>query len=68
MGAAIAAAVGAGWYPSFKKAAHEMAGIKKTIRPEAKNLRIYQQLFAVYKSIYPSLKKLESDSSKIILP
>jgi Sugar (pentulose and hexulose) kinases len=59
LGAAIAAAVGAGWYRTFKDATHEMTGIKKIIKPEEHNHKKYQQLFAAYKRIYPSLKKIE---------
>ncbi len=59
LGAAIAAAVGAGWYRSFREATHEMTGIRKTIKPEMQKHKKYQQLFAAYKSVYPSLKKLE---------
>ncbi len=67
LGAAIAAAVGIGWYRTFKEAAHEMTGIKKIIMPEMQNYRRYQQLFAVYKSIYPGLKKLKTPFSKTVL-
>jgi sugar (pentulose or hexulose) kinase len=62
LGAAIAAAMGVGWYRTFKQAAHEMSRIRETIRPEEQNHKQYQRLFAVYRSIYPSLKKLESNS------
>jgi sugar (pentulose or hexulose) kinase len=62
LGAAIAAAVGAGWYRTFKAAAHQMTGISTTIKPEKQNRRKYQQLFAVYRNIYPSLKKLNPHS------
>jgi sugar (pentulose or hexulose) kinase len=57
LGAAIAAAVGIGWYRTFKEAAHKMAAVRKTIRPEKKNQRAYQQLYSEYKRIYPSLKR-----------
>ena len=57
LGAGIAAAVGAGWFPTFKKAAAQMTGIDKTIRPDLKAHRKYQKLFAAYKGIYRGLKK-----------
>jgi sugar (pentulose or hexulose) kinase len=60
LGAPIAAAVGAGWYSSFAGAARAMTSIKKTIRPAERNKRKYQKLFATYRKIYPSLKKLET--------
>ena len=56
LGAAIAAAVGVRWYGTFKEAAQEMTGMRKTIRPEKKKQRDYQQLCFEYKRIYPSLK------------
>ena len=62
LGAAIAAAVGMGWHRSFKEAAQRMTGIKRVIKPEIRNRRKYQQLFAVYKKIYPSLKELQTSS------
>jgi xylulokinase len=68
LGAAIAAAVGIGWYQTFKEAAHEMTGIRKIIRPQMQSHRKYHQLFAAYKSIYPSLKKSETKSSRTGLP
>jgi sugar (pentulose or hexulose) kinase len=58
LGAAIAAAVGAGWYRTFKEAAHEMTGVKKIIKPDAKNRERYLYQFAAYSKIYPSLKKV----------
>jgi len=58
LGAAIAAAVGACWYRTFKDAAHEMTGINKIIKPEKQNHKKYKQLFMIYKKIYPNLKKL----------
>ena len=59
LGAAIAAAVGLGWYRTFKEAAHRMTGIKKVIKSDLQNHRRYQQVFAAYKRIYPSLKMLQ---------
>jgi sugar (pentulose or hexulose) kinase len=57
LGAGIAASVGAGLHQSFRTAANEMTGIKQIIRPDRKQYRKYQTLFAVYKKIYPALKK-----------
>lgn len=56
LGAAIAAAVGARWYPSFRKAANAMTGIRKKIKPDFDNFRRYQELFPVYRRLYPCLK------------
>jgi xylulokinase len=56
LGAGIAAAVGADWYPTFKAAAQKMTGVEKTIKPDKQNHKKYRQRFAVYKNIYPGLK------------
>lgn len=58
LGAGIAAAAGTGLYQTFKQAAGEMTGIRKTIKPDKQLYRKYQTLFAVYRNIYPKLKKL----------
>lgn len=58
LGAGIAAAVGAGMYSSFKQAAKEMTGIKRIIEPDMAQHREYQQIFNVYKGIYPLLKRI----------
>jgi sugar (pentulose or hexulose) kinase len=56
LGAAIAAAVGAGWHSSFQEAANAMTGILKKIKPDPNNYRKYQELFPIYKRLYPCLK------------
>ncbi len=56
LGAAIAAAVGAGWYPSFQEAADAMTAILKEIKPDLNNRRKYQKLFRIYRRLYPCLK------------
>jgi xylulokinase len=56
LGAGIAAAVGAGWHPTFKAAAQAMTGVEKTIKPDTQNHQKYQRRFTAYKNIYPGLK------------
>jgi sugar (pentulose or hexulose) kinase len=56
LGAAIAAAVGIGWYRTFKEASFKMTGIKEIIKPEKENQKIYRQFYTLYKSIYPKMK------------
>ena len=56
LGAAIAAAVGAGWYASFQEAANAMTRVHKRIKPNSGNHRKYQELFPIYKRLYPCLK------------
>jgi sugar (pentulose or hexulose) kinase len=56
LGAAIAAAVGSGWYRTFREAAGEMCGNEKRIKPDKRNNREYQRQSVVFKKLYPSLK------------
>jgi xylulokinase len=56
LGVAIAAAVGAGWYPSFREAANAMTMIRKKIKSDLNNHRKYQELFPIYRRLYPCLK------------
>jgi xylulokinase len=58
LGAAITAAVGAGWYRTFKEAAKEMTGTGKEIKPDEQNHEKYLRLFANYIKIYPALNKI----------
>jgi sugar (pentulose or hexulose) kinase len=62
LGAGITAAVGAGWYKTFKEAAGEMSSIKKIIKPDMQNFKKYQKLYTVYKKIYPALKNIWDNS------
>jgi sugar (pentulose or hexulose) kinase len=62
-GAAISAAVGAGWYKTFNEAANKMSRVKRIIKPNKLDYKKYQQLFEVYKKIYPALKKMKTISN-----
>jgi sugar (pentulose or hexulose) kinase len=56
LGAAIAAAKGAGWFDSIPLAATAMAGKPvKTFRPNRKSSGRYQELLAIYADLYPSV-------------
>ncbi len=55
LGAAMSAAVGAGWYGTFGEAAKKMTPAKKEILPDRRNHRIYSRLFSGYTRIYPAL-------------
>jgi sugar (pentulose or hexulose) kinase len=57
-GAAIAAAVGSDWYTSFREAANAMTGIRKKIKPDSDNNRKYQELFPIYRRLYPCFKNV----------
>jgi xylulokinase len=55
LGAAIAAAVGAGWYRTFQGAADGMTRIRRRIKPDGRS--DYGRLFAAYRALYPSLRR-----------
>jgi xylulokinase len=58
LGAAIAAAAGAGWYPTVTEAARGMAGsLTRTFTPEPKAHARYVELSAIYADLWPSLSK-----------
>ena len=60
LGAAVTAAVGMNWYHTAREAAGKMTGIAGRIRPEKKNRKRYEKLFAMYRRIYPALKSVQS--------
>ena len=59
LGAAIAAAVGIGWYKNFSDAAACMTKVKSVIKPGNKNRNAYRRLSAKYRKIYPRLRRLQ---------
>jgi sugar (pentulose or hexulose) kinase len=59
LGAAIAAAVAAGWYRSFRAAAAAMAGPGKCVFPDRKNQRVYNRIFSEYIRMHPALKTIK---------
>ncbi len=57
LGAAIAAAVGAGLYPDFESAVGRMVRVKDRFVPDAANSRVYDALYTdVYRNMYRALK------------
>ena len=56
LGAAMAAAKGAGWYASVPKASTAMSGKpSKTFRPKKKDSQRYQELLGIYAELWPKL-------------
>jgi sugar (pentulose or hexulose) kinase len=56
LGAAIAAAAGAGWFASVGEAARAMAGkLAKTFMPDSKAHGQYSELLAIYADLWPAL-------------
>ncbi|HES59530.1 MAG TPA: xylulose kinase [Caldithrix sp.] len=58
LGAGIAAAVGAGWYRTFRAAAEKMTRVTKEIKPNAQIHKRYNNIFRVYEKIYPVLNEI----------
>ena len=59
LGAAIAAAVGARWYPTFSSAAVAMTGHDRIMHPDAQNRKVYRALSVKYSQLYRSLKAFQ---------
>lgn len=56
MGAAVAAAVGAGVYTDLRTASAAMVKVAERIAPDLHNHAVYDTLFPVYRDSYPALK------------
>ena len=57
LGAGILAAYGAGLFPSISEAAATMTGTGRSYAPVPEQSSKYDQLFGLYKDIYPSLRE-----------
>ncbi len=55
LGAAIAAAVAAGWFSSFEEAAEAMTHVTSVTEPIRQNVILYNDLKQKYREIYPAL-------------
>jgi len=55
LGAAIAAAVGAGWYRTFDGAARRMTAIRGLTPPDQKSREVYRSLMSRYRGLYSAL-------------
>ena len=53
LGAGMQAAAAAGWYGSVREAAEAMSGVGARHTPDAAAAARYDELFAVYREIYP---------------
>jgi xylulokinase len=57
-GAALLAGVGGGIYRSVEEAAKEAIQIRESVLPNRKNMQRYDQLYQVYRSLYPAVRDL----------
>jgi xylulokinase len=56
LGAAMAAARGAGWFATVAEASAAMSGKpSRTFRPRTKDSRRYQELLSIYAELWPTL-------------
>ncbi len=56
VGAAILAAVGTGFFATEKEACEAWIKREKTIEPNAKNVPLYDDLYAIYRDMYDAMK------------
>ena len=66
LGAAMAAAKGAGWFTSIAEASAAMSGKpSKTFRPRTKDSARYQELLSIYTELWPTDSRTGTRSSKL---
>ncbi|TLQ39865.1 xylulokinase [Ruoffia tabacinasalis] len=58
LGAAMLAAVGAGWYENFEEATEAFVKYNDVVHPIVENVELYEKIYHKYKEIYPSTKKI----------
>lgn len=56
LGAALVAAVGAGWYMDFGSAIADVCKVKETVYPTGKVKEWLEKRYSIYKELYPALK------------
>lgn len=64
VGTAIITVAGIGAYSSIEAAVRKMVSYEKVFTPNPAHRTLYDNLFAVYKKIYPALKELYRDLQK----
>nr|MDA3834973.1 FGGY-family carbohydrate kinase [Spirochaetales bacterium] len=65
LGAAVVVQTGIGTYKTVKEAAEGMISHQDEFIPESSNHKLYQELFAVYQKIFPSLDHVYKKIGKI---
>jgi sugar (pentulose or hexulose) kinase len=67
LGAAIAAATGCGWFPSFAEASAAMAGhIDKTFEPRPQETAAYAELSEIYGELWPALSSWNQKLARFV--
>lgn len=65
MGAAMIAAVGAGWFNDFKECAEVFVGYQDEITPDLKNVELYNKVYNAYRQIYAATKPISDELAAI---
>lgn len=58
MGAAMLAAYGLGWFDSLSECASRFIQVDEVIHPDPERVKIYQELFSIYQSLYQHTKEI----------
>jgi xylulokinase len=58
LGAALLAGVGAKIYSSVEESAKEAIQVRERMSPHADNMKTYDRLYQVYRSLYPAVRNL----------
>lgn len=66
VGAAILAGVGSGYYSSVEEACKEIVKPLTTTQPIRQNVGLYDELYGIYRSLYPALKDIYKKEAEII--
>lgn len=57
LGAAMVAAIGAGWYANYEEAAADVCAVKHVVKPTGSCRPWLERRFSVYKNLYPAIKE-----------
>lgn len=64
MGAAMLAAVGCGWFTSLNECADTFLKVDKEFLPQEQNVRLYNELFHLYKNVYSLTRGINQELVK----
>lgn len=64
MGAAMLAAVGCGWFTSLNECADTFLKVDKEFLPQEHNVRLYKELFRLYKNVYSLTQDINQELVK----
>jgi len=68
LGAAVLAGVAIGAYPDYGAALRRVVEVDREFTPDSKAHAAYNQLFPVYKELYPDVKPYFERLAKLDLP